>query len=269
MRLGKFSLGTGRVLAYLPSVPWDFRRIRFLVRAAGMRKLAIVALAMTGVFFASGNAFAQCPLPNTITNGQLTDATQVMGNFTALKNCLESPQVSGPGGGVVSVQNPSATSNYNFNLPATAGNPGDLLTSGGGGSNPSTWTPSGTTGHVLPFLDGSNTWSGRQTFGSVIGTVSTQSGTSYVLAASDCGTTIRFTSASPIGLATSNSLPAGCAIGIEQAGGGQITINAVTGTALHSPHGYTKTFGIYAILGLFVDSNVGGTASFIITGDGA
>jgi len=32
----------------------------------------------------------------------------------------------------------------------------------------------------------------------------------------------------------------------------------------------TKTYGQYAILGLFVDANVGGTAAdFTITGDGA
>lgn len=223
-----------------------------------------------------GTAKALCTVPNSLTNGQVTDATQVMGNFSALQDCIDNPspspnkQFSGPGGGVITMQNPSATTDYNFNLPAAAGNAGDLLTSGGGGSNPNTWTSTGTAGHALPYLDGSNTWSGTQTFNSVVGTVTTQAGTSYTLASTDCGTTILFTNNLPITLTTLNGLPAGCAIAIEQTGNGQITVAAGSGTTQHSAHGYTKTYGLYAILGLFVDTNVSGTAAdFIVTGDGA
>src|ERR1700761_1965390 len=113
-------------------------------------------------------ANAQCTVPNLITNGQVTDAAQIMGNFNALLNCIVNPtpsanlQFSGPGGGIVTVQNPGAAANYNFNLPAAAGNAGDLLTSGGGGANPETWTATGASGHALPFLDGTNVWSGTQ-----------------------------------------------------------------------------------------------------------
>ncbi|QDK39398.1 hypothetical protein [Bdellovibrio sp. NC01] len=46
-------------------------------------------------------------------------------------------------GALVSVKNNSATSAYNFNLPATAGTSGYVLTSGGGGSNAMTWTQLG------------------------------------------------------------------------------------------------------------------------------
>ncbi|MEI9425441.1 hypothetical protein O7A70_30295 [Mesorhizobium sp. Cs1299R1N1] len=271
-------------------------------------------------------AEAQCPaLPYSFTNGQVSDATQVMADYEALRTCLNtgefievpSPtrQFSGPGGGIITMQNPSASTDYNFNLPAIAGNAGDLFTSGGGGSNPDTWTslgtdmlltsnvlnlgpttvapgtyslsnitvdakgrltaasngPStGTSGHVLPFLDGGNNWSGTQIFGPVVGTVTTKTGTSYTLAATDCGTTILFTSNSAIALTTLNSLPAGCAIALEQGGSGQITITAGAGATQHSAHNFTKTYSQYAILGLFVDTNVGGTAAdFIITGDGA
>jgi hypothetical protein len=234
--------------------------------------LAVVASLLLGGLSA---AHAQCaPLPYTISNGQAADATPVMANFAALFNCIGAPapnlQVSGSGGGVVSVQNPSATSNYNFNLPATAGPAGSLLASGGGGTNAETWTPIGTSGHVLPFLDGSNAWSGAQTFGTVIGAVSTQTGASYTLAATDCGTTILFTSASAVTLTTLNSLPVGCSIAIEQSAAGQVTIAAGSGATQHSSHNYTKTVGQYAILGLFVDTNVGGAdANVIITGDGA
>lgn len=273
-----------------------------------------------------GNARAQCPaLPYTLTNGQIADATQVMANFNALLTCLntgqfvEAPgpneQFTGPGGGTITMQNPSATANYNLNLPATAGNAGDLRTSGGGGSNPETWTsvgsdlqlsgnalnlapttvtagsyslsniivdakgritaasngPStGTSGHVLPYLDGNNTWSGTQTFGPVLGTVSTQSGTTYTLAATDCGTTLLFTNASPVTVTTLGTVAAGCAVAIEQEGAGQVTISDGAGATHHSAHNYSKTYGQYAILGLFVDTNAGGSAAdYIITGDGA
>jgi hypothetical protein len=71
-------------------------------------------------------------------------------------------------------------------------------------------------------------------------------------------------------LTTLNSLPAGCAIAVEQSGGGQIMVAAGVGATQHSSHGYTKTFGQYSILGLFVDANTSGAAAdFIITGDGS
>ncbi|TIU00941.1 MAG: hypothetical protein E5W55_01670 [Mesorhizobium sp.] len=103
-----------------------------------------------------------------------------------------------------------------------------------------------------------------------MGAVTTKSGTSYTLAAIDCGTTILFTSNSAITLTTLNSLPAGCAVAVEQGGSGQVTVNAGVGATQHSAHSFTKTYGQYAILGLFVDGNVGGSAAnVIITGDGA
>lgn len=100
--------------------------------------------------------------------------------------------------------------------------------------------------------------------------ITTQSGTTYTLAATDCGTLIRFSSGSAITLTTLNSLPVGCSVAIEQAGAAQITLANGSGATSHSAHSYTKTFGQYAILGLTVDTNAGGTAAnIIISGDGA
>jgi len=284
------------------------------------RLVAALAAAIALAFAMTSAASASCPsLPYTLSNGQTADATQVMANYEALRNCLNSPSdasaISGPGGGVVTIQNPSATSDYNFNLPVDAGVTGDLLTSGGGAGSPNTWTtpgadlaivgttlnlgttavtagsytlsnitvdtkgriiaaangPStGASGHALPYLDGDNAWSGTQTFGPVVGLVSAQSGTTYTVAITDCGTTIRFTNTSSVTVTTLNSLPAGCSIALEQAGSGQVTVAAGAGTAQHSAHGFTKTYGQYAILGLFVDQNSDGvSAQIIVTGDGA
>lgn len=131
-------------------------------------------------------------------------------------------------------------------------------------------TATGTSGGTIPLLNGTNTWSGTQTFGTTLSTMTTQSGTTYTLAATDCGTTIRFTNGSAITVTTLNSLSVGCYINILQAGAGQITIANGSGATKASAHSYTKTFGQYAMIGLFVDVNSGGSAAnFIVFGDGA
>ena len=79
-------------------------------------------------------AFATCTTPNTLTNGQVADATQVMGNFTALGNCAVSTTGSPTSG----------------NLPVFSGSKsigignlsGDVTTSG---STATTLAPSGVT----------------------------------------------------------------------------------------------------------------------------
>lgn len=128
----------------------------------------------------------------------------------------------------------------------------------------------GTSGATLPFLNGTNTFSGTQTFGTVLGTVNTQSGTTYTLAATDCGKTILFTNASAVTVTTLNSLTPGCSIAIEQGAAGQITVANGSGATLTSAHSYTKTFNaVGAIIGLFVDTGTGANAHFVLTGDGA
>lgn len=239
-----------------------------------MWHMHVFALIMTSallILIGSPGAKAQCPaVPYQLSNGQATDATQVMANFDALLSCLNTGQFVPSVGSDLQVTGnvldlaPTAVTPGTYTMSTVTVDAKGRLTSAASG--PST----GTLGHVLPFLDGSNTWSGTQTFGPVIGAVSTQSGTSYTLAASDCGTTIFFTNTSPISVTTLNSLPVGCAIAIEQHGGGQVTITAGSGATQHSAHGFTKTYGQYAILGLFVDTNAGGSAAdIIITGDGA
>lgn len=126
----------------------------------------------------------------------------------------------------------------------------------------------GTSGATLPFLNGTNTFSGTQTFGSVFGTVSTQSGTTYTLAASDCGTEIAFTNAAAVTVTIPAALTTGCNISILQTtAAGQVTVTgtAVAAATLHSAHSYTKTFGQWAVIGI----NIYTTGVAILTGDGA
>lgn len=222
----------------------------------------------------------------TLTLPAITDtlvtltATQTLTNKTFVAPALGTP-ASGNAANLTSIPVAQATGV----LPAANGGAGTIsgaLKGNGSGtvsqaacadlSNGATGcsTATGTSGATLPLLNGTNTFSGTQTFGTVIGGTNAQSGTTYTLAATDCGKTVIATNASAITITTLNSLGIGCAIAIEQGGAGQITIAAGSGATQHSAHSYTKTFAQYSIIGLFVDTNAGGTAAdLIITGDGA
>lgn len=56
--------------------------------------------------------------------------------------------ISGSSNGVITLATQAAAGTYNYNLPTTAGNAGELLTSQGGGATPMTWTAPGGTGTV-------------------------------------------------------------------------------------------------------------------------
>ena len=100
--------------------------------------------------------------------------------------------------------------------------------------------------------------------------VTSQSGATYTLAATDCTSLIKFTSASAVTVTLPNSLGVGCQVALEQDGAGQLTLSAASGAALHSAHSYSKSFGQYAVVGVTVNGNAGGAAAvYIMTGDGA
>lgn len=82
----------------------------------------IAFLLMTIVLTWSPQASATCTPPNTITNGQVSDATQVMANFNALGNCAVSTTGS-PASGNLSIFSASGS--------IAAGNlAGDVTTAG-------------------------------------------------------------------------------------------------------------------------------------------
>jgi len=115
-----------------------------------------------------------------------------------------------------------------------------------------------------------HTWSATQTFTSVLGTVKTETGTADTLDAADCGKIIRYTNAANITVTLPDSLPAGCSMALIQRGAGQIIPTVSGGATLTSARGYTKSFGLNAMIGLTIDSNAGGTAAaYIFSGDGA
>jgi hypothetical protein len=66
----------------------------------------------------------------------------------------------GGSGAFAVIKNPSTTSTYNFNLPATAGSAGNVLASGGGSTSPMTWINGVSTvctvtaGNSLTFTNG-------------------------------------------------------------------------------------------------------------------
>jgi predicted ATP-dependent Lon-type protease len=111
------------------------------------------------------------------------------------------------------------------------------------------------------------TYLGTQTFSDVIGKVTNQTGTTYTLALSDCGTEVAFTNASAVTVTIPATLFAGCNIAIYQAGAGQVSMtgSAVTPATRISAHSYSKTFGQGAIIGI----NIPAVGTAVITGDGA
>lgn len=130
----------------------------------------------------------------------------------------------------------------------------------------------GTSGATLPFLNGTNTWSGTQTFGAVIGKVTTQAGTTYTLASTDCGTEVTFSSASAVTVTIPATLAIGCNIAVAQIGAGKVSVNgtAVSAATLHSAHSFVATAAQWAIVGVNIEANSGGSSAIaILTGDGS
>ncbi|MBA3676734.1 MAG: hypothetical protein H0W74_04945 [Sphingosinicella sp.] len=84
------------------------------------------ALLIAGIFVTmvgSSPASAACPVPNTLTNGQVADATQVMGNFNALGNCSVSTTGSPASGSLPVFTGAKTIGSGNLT--------GDVTTSGG------------------------------------------------------------------------------------------------------------------------------------------
>lgn len=199
---------------------------------------------------ASGNASNLTSIPVAQATGVLPAANGGAGTVSGI--------LKANGSGTVS----AATSGTDY-APATSGS-AILKGNGSGGFS------SASAGTDYAGLASANTFSNTQTFAAVIGTVTTQSGTTYTLAATDCGTVIRFTNGSAVAVTAPDSMPVGCSIAIIQRGAGAVTVTASGGATVENRQGFTKTAGQKAMIGLTVDSNSGGSSAvYLLSGDGA
>lgn len=136
-----------------------------------LRLIALVCLFSLNPVAANATCAA---LPNNLTNGQLADASQVMGNFTSLLGCINSNGTVDSGtagqigtytssGTTLSGETPSAMLDSSFGsvqgsilyrgsmgwVALTPGTSGQILSTGGSGGNPA-WTSIGA-GSVSPY----------------------------------------------------------------------------------------------------------------------
>jgi hypothetical protein len=221
---------------------------------AGTTQTVTAAQWNAGTTFVVTTAGQTITLPTTNTlSGNGGIAIQTIGQSATL--AAASPI---NGGGTSTTIASGLTAYVTINAAATAINAAPITAGTGSGADP-----------TQP-----NTFTGTQTFTSVKGTANTQSGTTYTLAATDCGKTVVFTSATAVTVTIPSSIvPAvgtTCSIAILQSAAGQVAVNgtAVTAATLVSAHSYTKTFGVNAMIGLTL-TTIGATATAVLSGDGA
>jgi hypothetical protein len=133
---------------------------------SALRQFCLIAGLAAGIIGFASPALGACPIPNTLTNGQVADASQVMANFNALQTCSVA---QAPAGSINSVQYNADGTHFGAIGPLTdgqlmigaTGNPAQAatLTAGPGimvtnSSGAVTITAVGS-GGVLPSIRGS------------------------------------------------------------------------------------------------------------------
>ena len=102
-----------------------------------------------------------------------------------------------------------------------------------------------------------------------IGSLNKQTGTSYTLVAGDTGKIVELSNAAAIALTAANTLPEGFACTIVQGGAGQVTIASTGSGTVVNRQSHTKTAGLNAMCSVYVRSNSGTNAVFVLGGDTA
>lgn len=93
--------------------------------------------------------------------------------------------------------------------------------------------------------------------------VTSQSGTTYTLATTDCGTTVRFIGTSPATVTVPTGLPIGCHINVTQVqSAGTVTFSPGSGETIRAYSSATQTLGQYAVAQILIDS----AATFELSG---
>lgn len=98
--------------------------------------------------------------------------------------------------------------------------------------------------------------------------VVTDAGTARTLAATDTGTTIRFTAGTAVTVTLPDSMISGFTVEIIQGGAGQVSFSAGGGATINNRSSQTKTAGQYGAVRLVVVANSGGSAAvYNLAGD--
>jgi hypothetical protein len=175
----------------------------------------------------------------------------------------------GASGQSVTIQNPSTTSAYNFNLPASAGTAGQVLSSGGGVSAPMTWANQAQTAELFWYPPTTSTYTVTRSGSSGSGTVTNMSSnrgtriSAYRISSSTNSLTYAMVAATP-GVSSQWSLTVRLRRhwGLNNYGGTGIIVR-------NSANGYSKTVWLQATsssVGFYTgtfsgdDSNTGSTA---------
>jgi hypothetical protein len=102
------------------------------------------------------------------------------------------------------------------------------------------------------------------------GEIVTETGSFVLSQATHGGKFVRVVSASPVVATIPNSLPEGFNCTIAQRGAGDVSFSPAGGATLDNRQSHTKTAGQKAVVGIFVDSNVGGASAVaVLAGDTA
>jgi hypothetical protein len=101
------------------------------------------------------------------------------------------------------------------------------------------------------------------------GLLNVQTGTTYTVVAADTGKIVDHANVAAIAVTLSNAAPAGTCLTYVQSGAGQITFAAEAGGTLVNRQGHTKTAGQNAAVSLYVRSNSGTDAVWVLLGDTA
>lgn len=99
--------------------------------------------------------------------------------------------------------------------------------------------------------------------------IHTQGGTTYTVDASDCGTTVLFTNASPITATLPATIGAGCPISAMQGGSGTLTLVAASGASLLNPYNSASTSAQNSTLTFSVAGNPDGLSAAWLIQTGA
>lgn len=250
---------------------------------------------------AACNIFVTLTDSQTVTNKTINCANNpctIRGNLDVINQVQPANGgtglASGVSGGVLCA---TASTTYAFSGALTANTP---LIGGGAGACPGVGSVSGNTTKFVSntgstpsgqggswdangnwiansaavYSNVAQTFGPQQIFGSVKGKLRTQSSASDTLdtstaSTSDCGGTVLYTNTNTVTVTLPASGTPPCSIALEQGSTGRVALATASGATFTSVHGFTGTFnGAGAIIGLFMDTNVGGSAAhYVLTGD--